>query len=164
MDKNTKCSISELLSCIKHMKTALDALNHAEANADDHEKFSKHVGFYRSIGAIEAQAKIVQIDLDIYEKDFDEREKLPDGVRCGQCSNYVCNDTVYPTMVTFADGRIVTVRQEMEEGRYYLNVSPKSEYPKPCGICDGVIQSADDLEWHGYGNCREIPEPIMKQF
>lgn len=39
----------------------------------------------------------------------------------------------------------------------------KPEYPKPCGICEGVIQSKDDLDWHGYGNCRDIPEPIMKQ-
>lgn len=33
-----------------------------------------------------------------------------------------------------------------------------SEYPKPCGICSGVIQSEDDFDWHGYGNCRDIPE------
>lgn len=35
------------------------------------------------------------------------------------------------------------------------------EYPKPCGICDGVIQSKDDLDWHGYGNCRDIPDIVM---
>jgi hypothetical protein len=36
------------------------------------------------------------------------------------------------------------------------------QYPKPCGICGGVIQSKTDLDWHGYGNCRDIPEPILK--
>lgn len=35
------------------------------------------------------------------------------------------------------------------------------EYPKPCGICNGVIESKDDLDWHGYGNCRDIPDIVM---
>lgn len=39
---------------------------------------------------------------------------------------------------------------------------PANAYPKPCGICDGVIQSKVDLDWHGYGNCREIPDAILE--
>jgi hypothetical protein len=29
-------------------------------------------------------------------------------------------------------------------------------YPQPCGLCPGIIQSADDCEWHGLGNCVPI--------
>ena len=76
-------------------------------------------------------------------------------------SNYVCDDPVFPHRVTFADGRVVAIAKS-EKGPH-LTISPKSDYPKPCGVCDGVIQSNADLDWHGYGNCRDIPEPIMKQ-
>ena len=78
--------------------------------------------------------------------------------------NYVCDDEVFPTKVTFEDGRVVAIAERADGVKgYYLTISPASEYPKPCGICSGVIQSADDLDWHGYGNCRDIPEPIMNQ-
>jgi hypothetical protein len=30
------------------------------------------------------------------------------------------------------------------------------EYPKPCGLCPGNIESREDLEWHGLGNCVPI--------
>jgi hypothetical protein len=39
--------------------------------------------------------------------------------------------------------------------------STGAEYPKPCGICSGMIQSKDDLDWHGYGNCRDIPDIVL---
>jgi len=39
--------------------------------------------------------------------------------------------------------------------------APAPKYPQPCGICDGVIQSEADLDWHGYGNCRDIPDIVM---
>lgn len=33
-----------------------------------------------------------------------------------------------------------------------------NEYPKPCGLCPGTIESREDLEWHGLGNCVDICE------
>lgn len=44
---------------------------------------------------------------------------------------------------------------------YHNDAAIRENFPKPCGICTGIIQSKDDLDWHGYGNCREIPEAIM---
>lgn len=35
---------------------------------------------------------------------------------------------------------------------------PQAEYPKPCGLCPGQIESKDDLDWHGLGNCVPICE------
>jgi hypothetical protein len=75
--------------------------------------------------------------------------------------NYVCDDEVFPTKATFSNGRVVAIIQRSDGKGACLEISPKSEYPKPCGICDGVIQSAADLDWHGYGNCREIPDAVM---
>ena len=75
--------------------------------------------------------------------------------------NYVCDDETFPNEATFSNGRVVKIAFR-EDGRPFLMISPKSEYPKPCGICNGVIQSKDDLDWHGYGNCRDIPESIFR--
>lgn len=33
-----------------------------------------------------------------------------------------------------------------------------ADYPRPCGLCPGMINSADDLDWHGLGNCVDICE------
>lgn len=33
-----------------------------------------------------------------------------------------------------------------------------NEYPKPCGLCPGTIESREDTEWHGLGNCVDICE------
>lgn len=30
------------------------------------------------------------------------------------------------------------------------------KYPMPCGVCPGTIESEQDLEWHGIGNCMPI--------
>lgn len=76
--------------------------------------------------------------------------------------NYVCDDAVFPQTATFSNGRVVTIASRPDGLGSYLKIFPKSEYPKPCGICSEVIQSKDDLDWHGYGNCRDIPEAIMK--
>ena len=35
-------------------------------------------------------------------------------------------------------------------------IQPK--YPHPCGLCPGTIESAEDTEWHGLGNCVPICE------
>jgi hypothetical protein len=35
---------------------------------------------------------------------------------------------------------------------------PAPEYPKPCGLCPGQIESVEDLDWHGLGNCVPICE------
>lgn len=32
------------------------------------------------------------------------------------------------------------------------------EYPQPCGLCPGLIESPADLDWHGLGNCVPICE------
>ena len=37
-------------------------------------------------------------------------------------------------------------------------------YPRPCQLCRGVIQSKEDLDWHGYGNCVEITEEMLAQW
>jgi hypothetical protein len=31
-----------------------------------------------------------------------------------------------------------------------------AEYPKPCDLCPGTIESKEDLDWHGLGNCVPI--------
>jgi len=31
-------------------------------------------------------------------------------------------------------------------------------YPFECELCHHMIMSAQDLEWHGYGNCVEITD------
>jgi hypothetical protein len=82
--------------------------------------------------------------------------------------NYIANDERFPTSITFEDGRVVAITHIGDDGNFapnlaYLTVSPASEYPKPCGIYDGIIQSAADLDWHGYGNCREIPEALLNE-
>ena len=33
---------------------------------------------------------------------------------------------------------------------------PAPAYPKPCGLCESQIESAEDTEWHGLGNCVPI--------
>lgn len=32
----------------------------------------------------------------------------------------------------------------------------KLPYPRPCGLCPGQIESKEDLDWHGLGNCVPI--------
>lgn len=32
----------------------------------------------------------------------------------------------------------------------------KLPYPRPCGLCLGQIESKEDLDWHGLGNCVPI--------
>ena len=40
-----------------------------------------------------------------------------------QSTNYVCDDDTFPRKVTFANGRIVVVRERIEDpGRFYLGV------------------------------------------
>ena len=75
--------------------------------------------------------------------------------------NYICDDVERPVYVTFEDGRVIKLVTD-EDGPF-LSITPACEYPKPCGICDGVIQSMSDLDWHGYGNCREIPEAMLNE-
>ena len=38
------------------------------------------------------------------------------------------------------------------------------EYPMPCELCTQNIESAYDLEWHGYGNCVEITDEMWAQW
>ena len=35
---------------------------------------------------------------------------------------------------------------------------PVAAYPRPCGLCPRNIESAEDMEWHGLGNCVPICE------
>ena len=37
-------------------------------------------------------------------------------------------------------------------------------YPKKCDLCGCMIESADDLDWHGYGNCVEITDEMMAEW
>ena len=37
-------------------------------------------------------------------------------------------------------------------------------YPKKCDMCGLMIESADDLDWHGYGNCVEITDEMMAEW
>lgn len=37
-----------------------------------------------------------------------------------------------------------------------VRVEAGPKYPMPCGLCPGQIESADDTEWHGLGNCVPI--------
>lgn len=39
-----------------------------------------------------------------------------------------------------------------------------SEYPKTCELCGKQIESLDDLDWHGYGNCVEITDEMWEQW
>jgi hypothetical protein len=34
----------------------------------------------------------------------------------------------------------------------------RAAYPRPCGLCPSQIESQDDLDWHGLGNCVPICE------
>jgi hypothetical protein len=34
-------------------------------------------------------------------------------------------------------------------------------YPKPCTLCGKQIDSEQDLDWHGYGNCVEITDEML---
>ena len=78
MNHNTRRSIAELFRCIDRMNKAFSTSLRAEANAtEDNPKESFHAyhEFCRTMGAVIAQTSIVQIDLDIYEKEADELSK-----------------------------------------------------------------------------------------
>lgn len=49
--------------------------------------------------------------------------------------NYVADDEVFPSKIVFSNGRVVEIVERTDDVKgWYLSVSPKSEYPKPCGI------------------------------
>jgi hypothetical protein len=68
MNHNTRRSLEELFRCIERMKVAHSASLRAEANATEDEPRENYRA-YRAMGAVEGQAAIVKIDLDIYEKE-----------------------------------------------------------------------------------------------
>jgi hypothetical protein len=37
-------------------------------------------------------------------------------------------------------------------------------FPKPCCCCGAVIESSDDTEWHGFGNCVEITDEMEAEW
>lgn len=36
-----------------------------------------------------------------------------------------------------------------------------TQFPRPCGLCPGTIESSEDLEWHGIGNCLPLCERCL---
>jgi hypothetical protein len=45
-----------------------------------------------------------------------------------------------------------------------LPSTTSSPYPKECELCHSTIESADDTEWHGYGNCVEITPEMEEEW
>jgi hypothetical protein len=39
-----------------------------------------------------------------------------------------------------------------------------TDYPKKCDLCGCMIESNEDLDWHGYGNCVEITDEMLEQW
>jgi hypothetical protein len=37
-------------------------------------------------------------------------------------------------------------------------------FPKPCELCGHQIEDANDLDWHGYGNCVEITDEMWAEW
>lgn len=43
---------------------------------------------------------------------------------------------------------------------------PKLEvtFPRQCDLCKGQIESVEDYDWHGYGNCVEITDEMWAEW
>jgi hypothetical protein len=39
-----------------------------------------------------------------------------------------------------------------------------SRYPFKCDLCNLTIESVEDLDWHGYGNCAEITDEMWAEW
>ena len=37
-------------------------------------------------------------------------------------------------------------------------------YPKQCELCQKTIESLEDLDWHGLGNCVEITDEMWDEW
>src|SRR5580692_3337356 len=73
-------------------------------------------------------------------------------------TNYTADRECNPTSVTFANGRRVWLNSEGFLDVGWAEGFPKEEYPKPCELCEKQIESREDLDWHGLGNCVPICE------
>ena len=41
---------------------------------------------------------------------------------------------------------------------------PVSRFPFECDLCRKMIESLDDLDWHGYGDCVEITDKMWAEW
>lgn len=56
---------------------------------------------------------------------------------------------------------LLAIADFMEQWEEKYGAQP---FPKPCRCCGVVIESADDCEWHGLGNCVEITDEMLAQW
>lgn len=91
---------------------------------------------------------------------------LYDGDFCGMCTCEKKNEAELAFNIrewlkhSQSAGAIHTMvpNQAIEAILQALEKKENGMFPRPCGLCPGTIESKDDLDWHGLGNCVEICE------
>lgn len=58
--------------------------------------------------------------------------------------------------LTAANARIAELEAQVEGYEHFAVHCGLDTFPHQCGLCNGVVESKDDCDWHGLGNCVEI--------